>query len=385
VYAATAARTLASKLNLVQQEECFLSALLCDIGVLVLNEVVGPHYGEIHEQISTHEQLTEAERGALNMTHADVTQVMAEQWKLPPVLTVPMAFHHSPEGVTDALLRRLTDVVHLAGRCADVFVDEHAADSIAAVRKFCQDKYGIGEPDCDAMLDEICNRTKEVAPLFEVKLGEGVTYESILRKANETLVDLTLRTQQQAANLEQLNLKLKEQATTDGLTGLANRARLDSVLTEQFTQAVSESKPLSMLMIDVDHFKRVNDKYGHQVGDKVLRVLGRMLKSVGRASDVAARYGGEELVLVMPGTTRATAAAMAESLRRAVGARPIACEETPVAVTVSVGVATYEPGGPFREAAHLIKAADMAMYAAKGSGRNCVKVFAMMTASGRAA
>ncbi|MGE5612625.1 MAG: HDOD domain-containing protein, partial [Bacillota bacterium] len=323
IYAATAARTVAQKLNLVQQEECFLSGLLGDIGMLVLNQAIGKQYGELHEHVSTHEQLVEAERRALDMTHADVTRMMAEQWKLPPVLVMPMAYHHSPASVTDTLLRRLTDVVHLAGRCADVFVDASAAESIAAVRRFCQENYCISEADCDGMLNEICRYTKEVAPLFEVTLGPGTTYESILKRANETLVDLTLRTQQQAASLEQLNLKLKKQATTDGLTGLANRAYFDEFLAEQFSRAESTGRPLSMLLIDVDHFKKINDEYGHPIGDEVLRVLGeRLCKSV-RVGDLAARYGGEELAVVMPNATRVTAAAVAEEVRRRIGGKAV--------------------------------------------------------------
>lgn len=381
VYAATAARAVAQRLHLVQQEECFLSALLCDIGMLVLNEAIGAQYGEIHEHVSGHEQLVEAEQRVLGMTHADVTRLMAEQWKLPPVLVTPMAFHHAPGEVTDALLRRLTDVVHLASRCADVFVDKNAAESIAAVRQLCQEQYHISEADCDSMLDEICRHTKEVAPLFQVTLGSGISYESILKRANEALVDLTLRTQQQAADLEQLNLRLKKQATTDGLTGLANRAYLDSFLAEQFAQAQGAGQPLSLLMIDVDHFKRINDQYGHPIGDQVLRVLGERLRRSVRSGDLAARYGGEELVVVMPNAARATAAAMAEAIRRAIGGKAICCEAAVVPVTVSVGVATHEQGGPFREAAHLVKAVDLALYAAKGHGRNCVKVFAMKTAA----
>ena len=375
VYAATAARALAGKLQLVHSEECFLAALLADIGMLMLDQVLGNQYSDIHAAVTNHEQLAEAEQQTLGMTHADTTKILAQQWKLPPVLAVPMACHHCPDSVTDPMLRRLTDVIWLAGRCADVFVDEHAAESITAVRKFCLDKYQIPEVDCDAMLDEICKRTKEVASLFEVSISEATSYESILKKANETLVELTLRTQQQAATLEQQNIKLQVQATTDSLTGLANRAHFDRFLDEQFAAAARCAKPLSLLLLDVDHFKLVNDRQGHPVGDRVLSSLGRLLKSAARATDLAARYGGEEMTLVMPGTARATAAAIAESIRRAIAAKPILCGDRPVPVTVSVGVATYEPKGPFREAAHLVKAADLAVYAAKHSGRNCVRVF----------
>ncbi len=128
-------------------------------------------------------------------------------------------------------------------------------------------------------------------------------------------------------------------------------------------------------MIDVDHFKKVNDQFGHPIGDQVLKALGQMLRQAARAGDMAARYGGEELALVMPNTPKLTAAAVAEKIRRAVAAKPMVFGHVTVPVTVSIGVASVEHRMPFKEMVHLVKAADLAVYAAKHLGRNCVKVF----------
>jgi diguanylate cyclase (GGDEF)-like protein len=105
-----------------------------------------------------------------------------------------------------------------------------------------------------------------------------------------------------------------------------------------------------------------------------------LLNSVARPQDLAARYGGEELCLVLPGTPKALAATIAESVRRAIAARPVALPSAALSITVSIGVATFEPSGPFKEVAHLLKAADLAVYAAKKSGRNCVRVFTLPAA-----
>jgi diguanylate cyclase (GGDEF)-like protein len=148
-------------------------------------------------------------------------------------------------------------------------------------------------------------------------------------------------------------------------------------LQEQFAAAAAGGRCLSLLMIDVDEFKAVNDKHGHPVGDEVLRAIGKLLRTAARATDLAARYGGEEMALVLPGTGRTTAAAIAESIRRTVGAKAIKCESTAVPVTVSVGVATLEANSPLKAPGHLLKAADLAVYAAKHGGRNCVKVFTL--------
>jgi len=376
VYAATAARSLAQKFGLVQQEESFLAALLMDIGMLVLDTVLGEQYGEIFSSAKTHNELAAAELAALGMTHADVGGILAEQWKLPPLLTTPVSKHHAVHEVTDPSLRKLSDVVALAGRCADVFVDEDAAPAIAAVRKFCLDNYKLNEADVDKLLAEIGKRTKEVASFFEINIGSSQEFDSILKRANETLIELTLQSQQQATQLQVQNQQLKQQATTDGLTGLNNRARFDQFAEEQFRICFAANTPFSLLMIDVDKFKKINDTFGHPSGDAVLRVLGRLLKSAARSTDLPTRYGGEELALVMPNTTRAAASAMAETIRRAIAAKPMVHDGKTIPVTASIGVSSFEPGCPVSQLAHLIKAADLALYNAKQSGRNQVKVFA---------
>jgi diguanylate cyclase (GGDEF)-like protein len=384
IFAATAARTIAAKIGLLQQEEAFLTALLMDIGMLVLDQVLGDLYGEINAMASTHEQLVAAERAALNVTHAEVGGILATQWKLPPLLNVPIACHHASATVDDPALRKLTELVELAGRCADVFVDEQAAESIAAVRQMCLQQHCMSEADVDALMDDIGKRTKEVASLFEINIGAAANYEAILKRANEALVEITLQSQQQATqlkvqtqSLEQQNQALKRQASTDGLTGLANRARFDAFMHEQFEAHRESGKSLALLLMDVDKFKRVNDTHGHPAGDKVLKALAALLGSAARAQDLAARFGGEELALVLPGTTRATAAAIAESIRRAIAARPVNVGPANLPITASIGVACLEAGSPFRDPSHLLKAADLAVYNAKRSGRNCVRVFTL--------
>ena len=236
-------------------------------------------------------------------------------------------------------------------------------------------------PSCSC--GEIGKRTKEVASLFEINIAGSAEFEAILKKANEALVELTLQTQQHATTLQQQNIVLKERAITDALTGMANRARFDEFLQESFAKAAAKTEgaiPLSLLMIDLDKFKSINDRFGHPAGDAVLRALGRLLKTAARPQDLAARYGGEEMALLMPGTTKTTAAAIAETIRRAIAAKPVQCDKVAVPVAASIGVATFEPGSPLSQPAQLIKAADLALYNAKHTGRNCVRVFTLKPA-----
>ena len=382
IYSATAAKAIATRIGLVQQEESFLAALLMDLGMLVLDQVLGEAYSEIHAKTTSHEELAGSERETLGMTHADVGGYLTSQWKLPPLLTTPIQHHAAPEAVADPALRKMTEVVWLAGRCADVFVDSAAAPAIAAVRKFCQSSYSMSEADCDALLEQIGQRSREVASLFEMNLGPSQQYDQILKKANEALVELTLQSQKTATQLQetaktlvQQNQQLKHQASTDALTGLSNRIAFDQFLDAQFALTRSRKQSLALIMIDVDNFKAINDKHGHPAGDEILRALGKLLQRVRRPQDLSARFGGEEFCLLMPEVGRAAAAAVAERIRQAIASHPIPTTAVAVPLTVSIGVACAEAGNTLPTAALLLKSTDMALYAAKHAGKNCVKVF----------
>jgi diguanylate cyclase (GGDEF)-like protein len=159
--------------------------------------------------------------------------------------------------------------------------------------------------------------------------------------------------------------RVRQLAITDGLTQLSNRRAFDRALDREIGRAARADGRLSILLIDVDHFKALNDEYGHIAGDTVLRQISRALQRSVRSYDTIARYGGEEFAAVLPGCSAALAVQVAERLRRAV-------EEaaTEVAVTASAGVATYPYDGADIES--LLGAADRALYTAKRGGRNRV-------------
>ncbi|TPP10737.1 PleD family two-component system response regulator [Rhizobium glycinendophyticum] len=163
-----------------------------------------------------------------------------------------------------------------------------------------------------------------------------------------------------------------ELAVTDGLTGLHNRRYLDTQLRTLFARAKVRGKPLTICITDIDRFKLVNDAYGHDAGDEVLKEFSGRIRSTVRGADLACRYGGEEFVVVMPDTTAEVAASVAERLRLMIEARPFQLRsgETPLTLTASMGIATLVPGIDTPE--QLLKQADRALYEAKNSGRNRV-------------
>jgi diguanylate cyclase (GGDEF)-like protein len=165
--------------------------------------------------------------------------------------------------------------------------------------------------------------------------------------------------------VEEANTRLQEESLTDRLTGVANRAAFDRRLAEEVDRAVRYDSALSLLMIDVDHFKAYNDAYGHQSGDFLLKEVARALRCT-RPSDFLARYGGEEFAVILSATEREGACVMAERIRKAVAAATV--PHGPV--TVSIGASTS--AGPKPDGHAMIAAADKALYAAKRGGRNMI-------------
>lgn len=161
---------------------------------------------------------------------------------------------------------------------------------------------------------------------------------------------------------------LQQRAQIDGLTGLRNRTFLDERLASEQALIRRRPRPLACVMIDVDHFKAVNDLYGHSTGDDVLRAVGEVLHDITRTEDVVARYGGEEFTVLTPGVDADGAAVLAERIRKAVEAMNVSHDKASLKITCSLGVADNDPNNP----AALLSRADAAMYAAKIGGRNRV-------------
>ncbi len=196
-------------------------------------------------------------------------------------------------------------------------------------------------------------------------------YDITERKRSELELEKTYKLLKiHARKIEDLQAKLKEQAIRDPLTGLVNRRYLEETMGRELARASREGFPIGVVMIDIDHFKQVNDSHGHKAGDLVLQAMGNFLLRLTRAGDIACRYGGEEFLLILPQGSRAITAERAEALRTNFQALRTAYGEKILQTTISLGIATYPADGVTAEA--VIHAADQAMFRAKALGRNRV-------------
>ncbi len=165
--------------------------------------------------------------------------------------------------------------------------------------------------------------------------------------------------------------RLEQMALTDPLTGLSNRRSIEPQLEGEVSRARRHRVPLSVLLADLDHFKQVNDRHGHSVGDEVLREVARRVETILRREDRAARWGGEEFLILLPETDASRAQIVAEKIRRSIAETPLTVSELSIPLTISLGVAAWHEDSNVDE---LIRRADQALYRAKACGRNRVCV-----------
>ena len=208
-----------------------------------------------------------------------------------------------------------------------------------------------------------------LARAFNMMADKLITDNTILEQRVATQ---TVNLRQTNDRLTETNQRLEALSREDGLTGLANRRSFDERLQMEWRRCRRECKPIALLMVDIDHFKRFNDAIGHPAGDGCLIAVADILKaSVNRSTDLAARYGGEEFVLLLPATTGENARVVADRVQQQLAEADIEHPDSPLGphVTLSIGIASVEPSAENDDAAALVRAADNALYAAKRSGR----------------
>ncbi|MEZ4501096.1 MAG: GGDEF domain-containing protein [Dehalococcoidia bacterium] len=351
---AAGARVIAQRHTPALAEEAFLSGLLHHIGVLALAEAVGEdEQAFIVAAEGDPHALRALEQAELGLDHTEVGVALAEEWRLPPALVEALRSYLEPDQASIEA-RPLVRSVALGDDLARLYLHPDVGGSMRVIRTRAAEWFGLGEPEVDGVVNAVHEQASAMREMFDLPASGVAAPQAILAKANEALLELNLAAQREAA--------------TDALTGLANRREFDRSLASALAEGTPE-RPVAVVIADIDHFKRVNDTYGHPAGDRVLAAVADAVRNATRWGDVAARYGGEEFALILRGASPESAVEVAERMRTAVAEQSIDIEGVSVHVTISAGVALNGDGDP---ADVVLAQADVALYEAKSAGRNRV-------------
>jgi len=375
---AVACRLVATELGYKDLDACFATGLFLDSGLLShaqdqLALAVSIGTGPAHHRV-----LRELSEGLV--PHPVAGGNLAEKYALPAETVAAIRQHHSAELPNGTL----PQIAWLAEGIAGIFespdVDRARSMAVEQARKI-----GLGAAQVAAILESLPGQVASVAEALNSDVGEQLDvdtlrndagrqlseinqqYEGVIRKLGELLAEKEKLTEE----LRKANETLASLARTDVLTGLPNRRALEDELSRSVARAVRDRTWLSILALDVDHFKSFNDQHGHAAGDAVLSAVGRILVEQCRKGDMPARYGGEEFTVILPNTNPLGATVVAERIRRAFEAAELRFEGKLLRITMSLGVASAQskdadPPGI------LMARADEALYRAKRAGRNRV-------------
>lgn len=370
---AVAAKLITEKADRQHGENAFFLGLLQNIGMLIMAHSMPDEYNAMLAKTGSNgAPLHEMESALLKFNHMEVGEYVTHGWGLPPAFSAPIGAHHAPERLTcpSSDIELQTKILHLSALFIDLFnhPKQHGRRAYASIDHFL-DAYGLSTAvDPLAVSEQILANIKSIFPIFEIQIDEK-EYIDIIETARSELADLSAELLDQVHVQNQDLQNIRRQLGLDSMTQLNNHDRFLENLQREMNRAARYRTPLSVIMADIDHFKSINDFFGHLAGDHALRSIAAQMKQVMRDSDQIARYGGEEFAIILPMTQPEDAMTVAERLRQSVESMQIRYNERPIAVTMSFGVAAME-GGREEDVESLIKKADEALYEAKKMGRN---------------
>jgi two-component system, cell cycle response regulator len=368
---AIAAKTLAEKINRRHGENAFFLGLLQNIGVLIMAESMPHEYESVIAAASlSRSPLHEAETSLLGINHMKVGEFVTESWGLPATVSVPIGYHHCAYRLVHPLneIEQVTRILHLSSLYVERFKCPDLDADYSEIEKYVHAYEFESLIDIPGVAAQVTEGVKSVFPVFDLQIDEKKHIE-IIDAAQSELAELSGELLNQVHSQGQSIDLLRQQVGLDGLTQLINHMRFLEILQQEINRAVRYRTALSIIMADVDHFKSINDFFGHQAGDHVLKNISAQLKKQLRDSDHIARYGGEEFAVILPMTPLKDALFTAERLRKSIETQKIFYDGRSIAVTMSFGVASLEKHQDI-SIEGFIKMADDALYDAKNSGRN---------------
>jgi len=368
-------------------EDIFITSLLQDIGTVFMYICRKDDYLKVLDETRFNLSCAEAlETDIFGFNHQELGAFVLKDWGLPRKIYEPIGFHHTPQKAPSDC-RMKSEIMKMAEDLSSIYHGQYSADAIGKIKDILTTHYMVNVAQVDALIDTVANRTVDMLSFFEIPPGDMKPFSQILQDANAELGKLNLTYEQLvlqyktaketaenlASELQKANRKLHKLATTDGLTGLLNHRAFQEILEKRISESNRHQRWLSLMLLDIDNFKLVNDRYGHPVGDAVLKIISRTIPDILRKEDILARYGGEEYSIILPETDTKGAVTLAERIRRCVEDLVIKIDNLSFSITISIGIGTKNFNRCDCNNSELITIADKALYAAKHAGRNNVR------------
>lgn len=374
---AVSARLIAQEVAPAVAEDAFFIGLLHDMGMLTLARCMPDQYGLIVGETAREAcARQDAENQILGFDHMAVGQYLLSSWGLPPRFCLPVSCHHDPQKleITDAEALKMSRILHLGTLFMELFLGDQQSPNLGLIDHFARQYEFTGMLDVDDVGTRILDQTRQIFPFFELTLENEVDYLEIVDRARAELIHVSSNFIDQLLEQQQQIQQLRRQATHDGLTQLMNYQFFHETLGHEMARAQRSHMPLTVIMADIDHFKAVNDTYGHLAGDQALQSVAKHLKTSLRETDFIARYGGEEFAMVLFNTLPDDAMVVTDRIRQTLSDMAIQFGDQTFKITMSLGISTMYPDDVITRE-ELIDQADKALYCAKSAGRNCCRIF----------
>lgn len=386
-------RLILAKMKEKELEEGFIAGLLQNIGELILALTCPDEYHAIQEAIRSEPDRdpVEAEKATINSDHALIGSYVLEHWNFPRILVDPVRCHLAPETYTgnDQHVRTMVRVVSLAGLIVQILYSDDPQKYHEKLRNDAFRLVSLGDKEVSSILDAVDTEIVKAGEYFGFKIQAPKSVMEILQEANirlslvnmsyeqmnRELITAKVALQRLTDELQEKNRLLTDLANLDGLTGVYNHRYFQSMLAKEISRSRRNGTPLSLILMDVDNFKKFNDTYGHQTGDFVLREVCRIMGEHLREYDTLARYGGEEFVIILSETGKDEGLAVAEKIRKEIDEATLLEGRETYHVTMSMGLTTRGPDAKTTRN-EFIEQADSALLEAKKLGKNRVQVFA---------
>ena len=383
------AAELVAELVGMKSKDIFISALLQDIGVIIFQTSLPNEYNMVmKENYAGQVPLYKIEEQYFGFNHHELGADLLRSWLLPESIFQPILYQHCSNQIPDES-RIQKEILEISDCLSSIYHGNQSVEKIRKVNEILDKVFGIRGKCVNDLIDAVANKSINILSSFDVSPGNMRPYSQILQDVNEELNNLNtsyemivieMREAKEKAEilaneLQNANKKLHELAFRDGLTGLYNHRYFHEEIDRELERAKRYEREFSLILFDIDHFKKINDSYGHPAGDQVLVDISRTAEKALRKSDIIARYGGEEFAVILPETNFMAAKEVAERIRSDIERRSMVVNGIVINITVSVGYTCYRHVSNLREKGPIINLADKALYTAKQSGRNTV--FAM--------